>query len=93
MKILVLGSGCATCKKLHQSVLAVVKNDNIDAEVEYSTDAVRMVELGLMHGPVLAIDGVPIEFKSISEKDIRDAIMNQIVKDANKKSCPCGGKC
>lgn len=93
MNILVLGSGCATCKRLHQSVLSVVKDENIDAEVEYSTDVVRIVELGLMHGPVLAIDGKPIEFKSISEKDVKDAIMDQIAKDVNKKSCPCGGKC
>lgn len=93
MKILVLGSGCATCKKLHQSVLTVVKNEDIDAEVEYSTDVVRIIELGLMHGPVLAIDGKPIEFKSNSEKDVKDAIMGQISKDVNKKSCPCGGRC
>jgi len=93
MKILVLGSGCATCKRLHQSVLAVIKNENIDAEVEYSTDVVRVIELGLMHGPVLAIDGKPIVFKSNSEKDVKEAIVSQIRKETETKSCPCGGNC
>lgn len=74
MKISVLGSGCATCKKLHETVKYVVKSENIDAEVEYSDDVTRIVELGLMHSPVLVIDGKPVDVRSTSEKDVREAI-------------------
>jgi len=70
----VIGSGCATCKKFHESVVKVVKDEKIDADVEYSNDVTRIVELGLMHSPVLVVDGMPVELKSNSEKDVREAI-------------------
>lgn len=93
MKILVLGSGCATCKKLHQSVIKVVKDEKIDAEVEYSDDVTRIVELGLMSSPVLVIDGNPVELKSNSEADLKELICGKIKKKSDDSSCFCNGKC
>lgn len=78
MKISVLGSGCATCKKLHETVIKIIKNENIDATVEYSDDVTRIVELGLMHSPVLVVDGKPVELQSNSERDIAEIIFDQI---------------
>ncbi len=93
MKISVFGSGCATCKKLHESVVKVVRDEKIDAEVEYSDDVTKIVELGLMHSPVLVIDGESIELKSNSEKDVKEAISEKVEKKSDNKSCSCGGKC
>lgn len=81
MKIAVLGSGCTTCKKLHVAVEKVVKDENIDAEVEYSTDIRRIVELGLMMSPVLTVDGKPVTVKSTSEKDVKETLMGAMSKD------------
>ena len=74
MKISVLGSGCATCRKLHETVLYVVKNENIGAEVEYSDDVARIIELGLMRSPVLVVNGKPVDLQSTSEKDVKAAL-------------------
>lgn len=74
MKISVLGSGCATCKKLHETVEYIVKQNNIDAEVEYSTDVTRIVALGLMRSPVLVVNDKPVDLRSTSEKDVKEAI-------------------
>ena len=93
MRISVLGLGCWSCKKLHESVLKVVKDENINAEVEYSDDVTKIVELGLMHSPVLVIDGKPVELKSNSEKDIKEAIYKKAGKKSDSKSCSCGGRC
>ncbi len=57
MKIQVLGSGCPTCKKLHEITKQAVNELNLDAEVEYVTDIDKIVEMGVMSSPVLAIDG------------------------------------
>lgn len=57
MKIQVLGSGCSTCKNLYKLVEEVVKDLNINLEVEYSADISKIVELGAMSSPVFAIDG------------------------------------
>lgn len=93
MKISVLGSGCATCRKLHESVIKVVKDEKIDAEVEYSTDVTKIVELGIMHSPVLVVDGKPVELASNSEADVKKAICEKLEKKSDNSSCSCGGKC
>ena len=57
MKIQVLGSGCPTCKNLYELTKTAVKELGIDAEVEYSTDISKIIELGVMVSPVMTIDG------------------------------------
>ena len=91
MKIAVLGSGCVTCKKLHAAVEKVVNEEKIDAEVEYSTDIRRIVELGLMMSPVLTVDGKPVIVKSTSESDVREALLGVTSKD--KDCCADGSDC
>jgi small redox-active disulfide protein 2 len=84
MKISVLGSGCVTCKKLHETVLKLVKEGDIDAEVEYSTDVTKIVELGLMYSPVLVIEGKPVDLKSNSEKDIKEILYRYQNESGNR---------
>lgn len=57
MKIQVLGSGCPTCKNLYELTKTAVKELGIQIEVEYSTDISKIIEMGVMQSPVLAIDG------------------------------------
>ena len=59
-RIQVLGSGCPTCKKLFELTKQAVQELGISAEVEYITDIQKIVEMGVMQMPVLAIDGKPI---------------------------------
>ena len=60
MKIQVLGSGCPTCKKLYGLTRQAVLELNLKEEVEYITDIQKIVEMGVMQSPVLAIDGKPV---------------------------------
>lgn len=57
MKIQVLGSGCPTCKKLFELTKEAVKQLNLKDEVDYITDISKIIEMGVMSSPVLAIDG------------------------------------
>lgn len=59
MKIQVLGSGCPTCSKLHDIVTKAVNEMQLDTKVEYLTGEQgtnKIIELGAMNSPVLAID-------------------------------------
>lgn len=56
MKIQVLGSGCPTCKKLYELTRKAVEQLELQDEVEYITDVSKIVEMGVMSSPVLAID-------------------------------------
>lgn len=59
MQIQVLGSGCPTCKKLFELTKQVVEELDLKIEVEYITDIQKIVEMGIMSSPVLAINGKP----------------------------------
>jgi len=60
MKIQVLGSGCPTCKKLYEITKKAVEEMGLDEKVEYITDISKIVEMGIMQSPVLALDGKPV---------------------------------
>jgi small redox-active disulfide protein 2 len=60
MKIQVLGSGCPTCKKLFELTKKAVEELELKTEVEYITDIQKVIEMGVMSSPVLAINGKPI---------------------------------
>ena len=60
MNIQVLGSGCPTCKRLYELTKQAIQELGIKEEVEYITDISKIVEMGVMSSPVLAIDGKPV---------------------------------
>lgn len=68
MKIRVVGSGCATCKRLHEQVQRIVEENGIDAEVDYSTDVNELIEAGVMGSPGLFIDGQVVHVGSIDDE-------------------------
>ena len=60
MNIQVLGSGCPTCKKLYEIVKKAVEEIGLNENVEYLTGSEgiqKIVELGAMSSPVLAVNG------------------------------------
>lgn len=60
MKINVLGAGCASCKNLFELTKTAVAEMGINAEVAYSDDISKIIELGIMQAPVLVVDGKPV---------------------------------
>lgn len=59
MKIQVLGSGCATCKKLYEITQQAVSEMNLQTQVEYITGdegIFKIIELGAVSSPVLTVD-------------------------------------
>ncbi len=60
MKIQVLGSGCKKCKELYERTQKAVLSLGLDTSVEYITDVQKIVEMGIISTPVLAINGKPV---------------------------------
>jgi len=77
MKIQILGSGCATCKKLYELTRQAVVG--LDASVEYITGEKgiqKIVELGAMGSPVLSVDGkIAMVGFTPNVEDIKEAIV------------------
>ncbi len=56
----VLGSGCPTCKKLFELTKQAVEELGLRVKIEYITDIQKIIEMGVMSSPVLAINGKPV---------------------------------
>ncbi len=92
MKIQVLGSGCPTCRKLFELTKQAVEELKLKDEVEYITDVQKIVEMGVMQSPVVAIDGRPIIVGFVPKMEaIKDAIQQS--RDNQKKDCCQSADC
>jgi len=60
MTIQVLGSGCSTCKRLYELTKQAVTDLKLNIEVEYITDVSKIIEMGIMSSPVLAVNWKPV---------------------------------
>ena len=71
MKIEVLGSGCAKCKRLEKNVQKALKKSSVRAEVEKVEDITEIMERGVMMTPALVIDGKVVSTgKVLSPEDV-----------------------
>ena len=57
MTIQILGGGCAKCQKLAENAQAAINETGLDAVIEKVTDSDRIMDMGVMITPALAIDG------------------------------------
>ena len=57
MTIQILGSGCPNCRNLEENAREAVARLGIEAGFEKVTDMDRIVEMGVLRTPGLAIDG------------------------------------
>lgn len=60
MKIQVLGTGCKRCVELYTNVEEALKRCGIDAELEKIQDISKIVEMGVLMTPGIAIDGMVV---------------------------------
>lgn len=94
MKIQVLGSGCPSCKKLHELTKQAVQELNLQVEVEYITDISKIIEMGVMSSPVLAVDGKPVMTGYVPDINIiKDLISKGKTNNPPTGGCSCGGNC
>lgn len=96
MKIQVLGTGCPSCHKLFELTKQAAKELNIKEEIEYIDDIKKIIEMGVMQMPVLAINGKPVLTGAVSDiKKIKNLLMNKEVLDGEDDNlkCSCEGKC
>jgi small redox-active disulfide protein 2 len=80
MKIAVLGSGCATCKALYELTKKAVSQLGLKNEVEYITDISKIIEMGVMQSPVLAINGKPVMVGFIPDVEKIKEIIQENIK-------------
>ena len=76
MKIQILGTGCAKCKKLAENAELAAESAGVDYELEKVTDINEIIALGVMMTPALVIDG---EVKTAGKVPDPEAIKAMLV--------------
>lgn len=75
MEIVVLGTGCAKCKKTFEAVQQVVEELGINASLRKEEDITEIVKYNIMALPAVVVDGkVRIKGYQPSEKEIKEVL-------------------
>jgi len=78
MVIQILGTGCPKCKALEAHARQALEAGGIDATIEKVTEIDKIMDMGVMMTPALAIDG---EVKSAGKLLNKDQILALIKGD------------
>ncbi len=65
----ILGPGCPRCYETHRVVTHVVEQERLECRVEKNESLERMVELGVLRTPAIAVDGRVVHQGSIPRAD------------------------
>lgn len=75
MKIQILGTGCAKCKKMTEVAEKAATDLGIDYEIEKVTEIVDIMQFGVMSTPGLVIDGkVVVAGKVPTEEKMKELL-------------------
>ena len=94
----VLGTGCTKCKSVEQVVIDVIKENNIDAQVEKVEDIQQIMEYNVMSTPALVIDEkVVVSGKVPSKEEVLALLIdnfanNACCSDENTESSCCSSE-
>jgi small redox-active disulfide protein 2 len=76
MRMQVLGTGCAKCKKLKENAETAAKDLGVEASVEKVEDINEITSYGVMMTPALVIDGqVKAVGKVLTVDDIKKMLV------------------
>ncbi len=74
MEIKVLGTGCAGCKALFETVCEAVNQLGIEATVVKEEDLLKIMKYDVMSLPALVIDGVVSKGKRPSVEQVKELL-------------------
>ena len=75
MKIKVLGTGCASCKTLFDTVRQAVAELGIEATVIKEEDLMKIMEYNVMSLPALVVDGkVVSKGRKLSVEEVKELL-------------------
>lgn len=75
MEIKVLGTGCAGCRALHETVKQAVAELGADAKVVKEEDIVRIISYDVMTLPALVVDGqVVAKGRKLSLDEVKELL-------------------
>ena len=78
MVIQILGTGCPKCKALEANARQAIEAGKFEATIEKITEIDRIMDMGVMITPALAVDGVVKSSGKLLNKDQILAIISTV---------------
>ncbi|MEG1611831.1 MAG: thioredoxin family protein [Alistipes sp.] len=75
MTITILGTGCATCQALYETVQQAVNELDIIADVVKEEDLMKIMTYNVMTLPALVIDGQVVAKGKLSLKEVKKLLI------------------
>lgn len=76
MEIKVLGTGCAGCRALHETVKQAVAELGLDATVVKEEDIMKIMSYNVMPLPALVVDGqVAAKGRKLSPAEVKELLV------------------
>lgn len=97
-QVAVFGTGCPSCKKLFELTTQAVRELGLDSEVEYITDIQKIIAMGIMQTPALAVNGATVMTGATNDIEKIKTLLTQGTKSGDtvlgkSSGCGCGGVC
>lgn len=91
MQIKVFGPGCSKCQEAERLVTSAVREAGIEATVEKVSDFRKMMSLGIMSTPAVAIDGKVVCTGHLPTKnEVLDWLSGKSDAKTGSGNCACG---
>ena len=74
----VLGSGCAKCNALEETVLSALEELGMDTTIDDVTDFNQIAAYGVMSTPALVVDGKVVSYGKVLSKDEAVAVIQKV---------------
>jgi hypothetical protein len=81
LSVKIIGPGCQSCEKLQQTVMAVLEELNLPADIEHVSDLKEIHALGIFSVPALIINNVT---KAMGLVPSRDRLINWLEEAAGQ---------
>lgn len=80
----VLGSGCAKCRALEDSVRAALAELGMDTAIDHVTDFAQIAAYGVMTTPALVVNGKVVSYGKVLKKEEARALLQEV--DGRRRS-------
>ena len=74
----VLGSGCAKCNALEETVLSALEELGMDTTIDHVTDFNPIAAYGGMSTPAVVVDGKVLSYGKVLSKDEAVAVIQKV---------------